>query len=140
MAKATTKKPTAAKTGKKIVKKRAKAPVYSGNIYIQSTFNNTLVTITDATGGAIATASAGAIGFKGAKKSTPYAAQLAVAAAVEKAKARGFSKANIYVSGVGPGRDSAVRALINANIEPIIIKDVTPIAHNGCRAKKPRRV
>lgn len=128
------------KTAKKIVKKKAKSPVYTGNIYIQSTFNNTLITITDDKGGAIAASSAGALGFKGAKKSTPYAAQLAVAAAAEKAKARGLNKVNIYVSGVGPGRDSAVRALLNANIEAAFIKDVTPIAHNGCRAKKSRRV
>lgn len=131
---------TAAKTTKKVVKKKAKTPVYSGNIYIQSTFNNTLITFTDDKGGVIAASSAGALGFKGAKKSTPYAAQLAVAAAAEKAKARGFSKANIYVSGVGQGRDAAVRALLNANIEASIIKDTTPIPHNGCRAKKPRRV
>lgn len=128
------------KSAKKVVKKRAKSPVLSGNIYIQSTFNNTMITITDENGGAIAASSAGALGFKGAKKSTPYAAQLAVSAAVEKAKLRGFSKANIYVSGVGSGRDAAVRALANANIEAGLIKDVTPIAHNGCRAKKPRRV
>jgi small subunit ribosomal protein S11 len=128
------------KTAKKIVKKRAKSPVYSGSIYIQSTFNNTLVTFTDDKGGVISSSSAGALGFKGAKKSTPYAAQLAVSAAAEKAKARGFSKANIFVSGVGPGRDSAVRALMNANIEASFIKDITPNAHNGCRAKKARRV
>lgn len=125
---------------KKVTKRRVKTPVHSGNIYIQSTFNNTIVTITDEKGGAIASASAGALGFKGAKKSTPYAAQLAVAQAIEKAKARGFAKANIYVSGVGSGRDSAVRALMQANIEAGVIKDVTPLAHNGCRAKKPRRV
>ena len=136
----TTSKKTASKSTKKVVKKRAKTPVYSGSIYIQSTFNNTLVTITDSNGGAIASSSSGAIGFKGAKKSTPYAAQLAVAAALEKAKARGFNKANVYVCGVGPGRDAAVRALINTNVEATTIKDVTPIAHNGCRAKKPRRV
>ena len=133
-------KPEVKKGIKKIVKKRAKSPVLSGNIYIQSTFNNTMITITDEKGGAIAVSSAGALGFKGAKKSTPYAAQLAVSAAVEKAKLRGFSKANIYVSGVGSGRDAAVRALTNANIEASLIKDVTPISHNGCRAKKPRRV
>src|SRR3989338_7901851 len=104
-------KPEVKKGIKKIVKKRAKSPVLSGNIYIQSTFNNTMITITDEKGGAIAASSAGALGFKGAKKSTPYAAQLAVSAAVEKAKLRGFSKANIYVSGVGSGRDAAVRAL-----------------------------
>ncbi|MEI7792107.1 MAG: 30S ribosomal protein S11 [Candidatus Berkelbacteria bacterium] len=134
MAKDTAKKTT------KIVKKRAKHVVASGSVYIQSTFNNTLITITDDRGNAIASASAGALGFKGAKKSTPYAAQLAVANAIEKAKLRGFAKANIFVSGVGPGRDSAVRALAAANIEASVIKDVTPIAHNGCRAKKPRRV
>ncbi|HLC44185.1 MAG TPA: 30S ribosomal protein S11 [Patescibacteria group bacterium] len=133
-------KPEVKKGIKKIVKKRAKSPVLSGNIYIQSTFNNTMITITDEKGGAIAASSAGALGFKGAKKSTPYAAQLAVSAAVEKANLRGFSKANIYVSGVGSGRDAAVRALTNANIEASLIKDVTPISHNGCRAKKPRRV
>jgi len=129
-----------AKTIKKVVKKKSKTPVYSGNIYIQSTFNNTIITITDDKGGAIASSSAGALGFKGAKKSTPYAAQLAVSAAAEKAKARGLSKANIYVTGVGPGRDSAVRALMSANIEAAFIKDVTPLAHNGCRPKKSRRV
>lgn len=128
------------KTAKKVIRKRAKSPVYSGNVYIQSTFNNTLITITDDKGGAIASSSAGALGFKGAKKSTPYAAQLAVSAAVEKAKTRGLNKANIFVSGVGPGRDSAVRALMNASIEAAFIKDVTPIAHNGCRPKKSRRV
>lgn len=134
MAKETTKNP------KKIVKKRAKTPVYSGSIYIQSTFNNTIITITDDKGGAIAASSAGALGFKGAKKSTPYAAQLAVAAAVEKAKSRGFAKATVYVAGVGPGRDSAVRALAQAGIDASLIKDITPLAHNGCRAKKARRV
>lgn len=127
-------------TVKKIVKKRSKAPVYSGSIYIQSTFNNTLITITDDRGNTIASSSAGALGFKGTKKCTPYAAQLAISAAVEKAKARGFSKANIFVSGVGPGRDSAVRALSNANIDVISVKDITPLAHNGCRAPKARRV
>lgn len=131
---------TAKKTDKKIIKKRAKSMVASGNIYIQSTFNNTLITITDDNGGVIAASSAGTLGFKGAKKSTPYAAQLAVSAAVEKAKARGFAKANIFVSGVGSSRDAAVRALGTTNIEAGVIKDITPIPHNGCRAKKSRRV
>lgn len=130
----TTKKPT------KIVKKKAKSPIYSGRIYIQSTFNNTIVTITDDLGNVISASSAGTRGFKGTKKSTPYAAQLAVAEAVEKAKSRGFHKANIFVSGVGSGRDSAVRALINGNIEIGLVKDVTPISHNGCRPRKARRV
>lgn len=128
------------KLTKTTAKKRAKSLVQSGNIYIQSTFNNTLITITDEIGGAIAASSAGALGFKGSKKSTPYAAQLAVAAAVDKAKNRGFNKGNVFVSGVGPGRDAAVRALGNASIDISVIKDITPIPHNGCRAKKPRRV
>lgn len=125
---------------KKIVKKKSKIPVNSGNIYIQSSFNNTIISITDDKGNLISWASAGSIGFKGAKKSTPYAAQLAAAAAIEKAKARGFVKGKIYVSGVGSGRESAVRALTNANLEIALIKDTTPIAHNGCRPKKARRV
>ena len=125
---------------KKVVKKKSKTLVHSGNIYVQSSFNNTIISITDDKGGVIAWASAGSLGFKGAKKSTPYAAQLATAQAIDKAKARGFSKANIFVSGVGSGRDSAVRALTNSNIEVAVIKDTTPIAHNGCRQKKPRRV
>jgi len=124
----------------KASKKRSKTPVISGRIYIQSTFNNTLVTITDEKGGAIASASAGALGFKGAKKSTPYAAQLAVTNAMEKARPRGFAKAVVFVTGVGPGRDSAVRALLNAGLEVSLIKDTTPLAHNGCRPKKARRV
>lgn len=125
---------------KKVVKKKAKSPVFSGNIYIQSSFNNTIISITDDNGNLISWASAGSIGFKGARKSTPYAAQLAAAAAIEKTKGRGFTKAKIYVSGVGSGRESAVRALTNANLEVSIIKDTTPIAHNGCRPKKARRV
>ena len=135
MAKATTKK-----TVKKVVKKRAKTPVRSGSIYIQSSFNNTIISITDDIGGVISWASAGALGFKGAKKSTPYAAQLAAATAIEKAKLRGFAKANIFVTGVGSGREAAVRAITNTDIEIGSIKDTTPLAHNGCRAKKPRRV
>jgi small subunit ribosomal protein S11 len=136
MAKETTKKVSV----KKIVKKRAKTPVLSGSIYVQSSFNNTIITITDEKGGVIAWASAGSIGFKGARKSTPYAAQLAAASALEKARARGFSKARVFVSGVGSGRESAVRAITNTDLEVSIIKDTTPIAHNGCRAKKARRV
>ena len=138
MAKETTKK--TAKKGKVVQKKRSKVAVLSGNIFIQSSFNNTIISVTDENGGVISWASAGSIGFKGAKKSTPYAAQLAAAAAIEKAKSRGFSKAKVYVSGVGAGRESAVRALINANLDIASIKDTTPEAHNGCRAKKPRRV
>lgn len=124
----------------KVVKKKIKKTVYSGNIYIQSTFNNTIISVTDENGGVLTWASSGSIGFKGTKKSTPYAAGLATTSAVEKAKAYGLTKVNVYVSGVGAGRESAVRALINSNITVELIKDITPIAHNGCRAKKPRRV
>ena len=125
---------------KKIVKKKIKKSVLAGSIYIQSTFNNTIITITDDSGNTIAWASTGSIGFKGTKKSTPYAAQLAATNAIEKARQFGFNKAKVFVSGVGSGRESAVRALINAKIEVDLIKDTTPIPHNGCRAKKIRRV
>ncbi len=133
-------KVAAKKDDKKAVRKRLKQAVHSGCVYVQSSFNNTMITVTDENGGVIAWSSAGSIGFKGTKKSTPYAAQLAATAAIEKAKSRGLSKARIYVSGVGSGRDSAVRALTNANIEMTTIKDITPLAHNGCRPKKSRRV
>jgi len=125
---------------KKIIKKKIKKSVTSGCVYIQSSFNNTLITITDENGNTIAWASTGSIGFKGTKKSTPYAAQLAALNAIEKAKQYGFNKAKVFVSGVGSGRESAVRALLNARIEIDAIKDTTPIPHNGCRAKKLRRV
>ncbi|MFA5926817.1 MAG: 30S ribosomal protein S11 [Patescibacteria group bacterium] len=125
---------------KSVVRKKVKRNVTSGSVYIQSTFNNTMITITDENGGVISWATAGSTGFKGTKKSTPYAASIAAAAAIEKAKAVGFSGGKIYVSGVGSGRESAVRAFMNANIDISLIKDITPIAHNGCRPKKPRRV
>ena len=133
-------KEIAKKTTKKVVKKKSKSPVLSGSVYVQSSFNNTMITITDENGGAISWATSGSIGFKGAKKSTPYAASLAAAAALEKAKARGLRKVRVFVSGVGSGRDSAVRAITNTDLEVLGIKDTTPVAHNGCRAKKPRRV
>ena len=129
------------KTGsKKPIKRKQKLAVLSGNIYIQSTFNNTIVTITDDSGNVISSVSAGSIGFKGAKKSTPYAAQLSATNAIEKARARGLQKVSVFVSGVGSGRESAVRAITNTNLNVLTIKDTTPVAHNGCRAKKLRRV
>lgn len=130
----------ATKTTKTTKKKKVLQPVLSGKVFIQSSFNNTIITVTDDNGGSIAWASAGSIGFKGAKKSTPYAASLAASAAVEKAKLRGLKKAQIFISGVGSGRDSAIRAFHSANIEVDLIKDVTPMPHNGCRRKKVRRV
>ncbi len=128
------------KSTKKIIKKKAKAQVFSGSVYVQSSFNNTIISITDDNGNLISWASAGSIGFKGAKKSTPYAASLAAASAIEKAKSRGLSKVRVFVSGVGSGRESAVRAITNTDLEVSSIKDTTPLAHNGCRPKKPRRV
>jgi len=133
-------KETAKKTVKKVVKKKSKIPVHSGSIYIQSTFNNTIISITDEKGGVISWATSGALGFKGAKKATPYAAQLAAASAIEKAKVRGLAKVRVFVCGVGSGREAAVRAITNTDLEVSLIKDITPIPHNGCRAKKPRRV
>ncbi|OGD64370.1 30S ribosomal protein S11 [Candidatus Berkelbacteria bacterium RIFOXYA2_FULL_43_10] len=122
------------------IKKRAKRNVSEGRIYIQSTFNNTIVSITDVDGNVISWASSGSLGFKGTKKSTPYAAQLASTSAIEKAKGFGLAKASVFVSGVGPGREAAVRSLSNAQITVDTIKDLTPSPHNGCRAKKSRRV
>ena len=124
----------------KTTKKKTKKSLVIGKIYIQSTFNNTIVSVTDEAGNVVSWASSGSIGFKGTKKSTPYAAQLAATSAIEKAKSYGLSKASIFVSGVGPGRESAVRALTNARLDVDVIKDTTPIAHNGCRPKKARRI
>jgi small subunit ribosomal protein S11 len=119
-------------------KNRKNIPV--GKAFIQCTFNNTVVTITDQDGATISWATAGSNGFKGARKSTPYAAQVAAENAVEKAKIHGLEKVNVYVKGVGPGREQAIRGLqaAGANVESIV--DVTPMAHNGCRQRKKRRV
>ncbi len=115
-------------------------PVKTGRVYVQSTFNNTVISVTDATGGVIAWASAGSQGFRGARKATPYAAQVAMKMAVERAKLRGLESVDVFVSGVGSGREQAVRWLGNSGLTVGTIKDVTPVAHNGARAKKPRRV
>lgn len=130
----------APKKSKAPVKKKIKRSVYSGKVFIQSSFNNTIVTITDDRGDVISWASAGVLSFKGTKKSTPYAAQMTSAAAVEKAKNFGLKKVQVFVSGVGAGRESAVRALVGSGLEIELIKDVTPIPHNGCRPKKTRRI
>lgn len=124
---------------KELKKKKSKKSITSGNIYIQSSFNNTIVTITDESGNVVTWASSGSIGFKGTKKSTPYAAGLATTSAIEKARSMGLSKAKLYVNGIGSGRESAVRALTNSKIDIELIKDTTPIPHNGCRPKKSRR-
>lgn len=127
-----------AKTVKK--KKIKKKNIKEGRVYIKSTFNNTIVTFTDNDGNSIAQSSSGALGFKGSKKSTPYAAQMASQAACEAAKIHGIEQVEVLVKGIGSGRESALRALSANDIFVKSIKDVTPIPHNGCRAPKPRRV
>ena len=121
-------------------KKRVKKNVASGVVHIQSTFNNTIVTITDAGGNVVSWSSAGVQGFKGSRKSTPFAAQLAAEDAAKKAMEHGMKSVEVYVKGPGPGRESALRALQAAGFNVTMIKDVTPIPHNGCRPPKRRRV
>jgi len=119
--------------------KRRKINVSVANVYIKSTFNNTIISYTDERGNVLLSASAGSTGFKGTKKSTPYAALVLASNIAGTAKAAGISKANIFVKGIGMGRESAVRATASAGIEVLSIKDVTPVPHNGCRPKKMRR-
>ena len=121
-------------------KKRDNRKVDFGVAHIQSTFNNTIVTITDKEGNTISWASAGALGFKGSRKSTPFAAQMAAEKAAEAALEHGLKEVDCYVKGPGSGRETAIRALQVAGIEVAMIKDVTPIPHNGCRPPKRRRV
>ncbi len=121
-------------------KKKIKKTVTEGIIHIHSTFNNTIVTITDRQGNTIAWASGGTEGFKGTRKGTPFAAQLAMQSALKKAKAYGLKEVWVYVKGPGPGREAALRALQGADIKVTLIKDVTPIPHDGCRPPKRRRV
>ena len=132
MAKKTVKKATTRR-------RRDKRKVERGQAHIQSTFNNTIVTITDPNGNAVSWSSAGALGFKGSKKSTPFAAGMASEAAGKAALDLGVQKVDVEVKGPGPGRESAIRSLQVAGLEIISIRDVTPIPHNGCRPpKKPR--
>lgn len=123
---------------KKSSKKRQ--AVVEGRVSILAGFNNTIVTITDMAGNAIAWSSAGSSGFKGTKKATPYAAQVAAENATEKAKAFGLAKVDVYVKGIGNGREQALRGLIASGLEIQSINDVTPIPHNGCRKRRVRRV
>jgi len=120
--------------------KKEKKIVHSGAAYIQATFNNTIVTITDPNGNAIAWASAGTQGFKGSRKGTPYAAQVAAEAAAKKAMNLGMKQVDVFVKGPGAGRESAIRALQAAGLEINLIKDVTPVPHNGTKPPKRRRV
>lgn len=125
---------------KVVKKKKIKKVVHHGQAHIQATFNNTIITVTDTEGNVLSWATSGASGFKGSRKSTPYAAQVAAEVAIEKAKAYGLEKVDVFVRGVGSGRDSAVRAFNASGIYVNSLKDVTPIPHNGCRPPKPRRV
>jgi small subunit ribosomal protein S11 len=120
--------------------RKQKRNVPSGVAHIQSTFNNTIVTITDLKGDAISWASAGSSGFKGAKKGTPFAAQTAAEAAARRASEQGMRQVEVMVSGPGSGRETAIRALQASGLEITLIRDVTPIPHNGCRPPKRRRV
>ncbi len=121
-------------------KKKVKRSVSSGVVHIQSTFNNTIVTVTDTMGNTVAWSSAGVLGFKGSRKSTPFAAQVAAEDAVRKAMEAGMKNVEVFVKGPGPGRESALRALQNTGIHVTAIRDVTPVPHNGCRPPKRRRV
>ncbi len=125
--------------GRKGIKKDKKG-ITNGAAYIQATFNNTIVTITDPAGAVITWASAGNLGFKGSRKSTPYAAQMTADAAAKKAIDLGMKQVDVYVKGPGAGRESAIRALQAAGLDINLIKDVTPVPHNGCRPPKRRRV
>lgn len=111
-----------------------------GMVHIQATFNNTMVTITDMTGGVVSWSSSGCNGFKGSRKSTPFAAQVAASVAAEAAVAQGMRSAQVFLNGPGSGRESALRSIQSAGISVTSIKDITPIPHNGCRPKKRRRV
>ena len=121
-------------------KKKVVRQVSNGRAYIQATFNNTIVTITDQNGDVLGWASAGMVGFKGPKKATPYAAGQVVKKAVDEVKATGIREVNVFVKGVGGGREGAIRALHANGVQVLSIKDVTPIPHNGCRPPKRRRV
>jgi len=121
-------------------KKKERKNISSGVVHIQSTFNNTIVTITDSMGNVISWSSAGIHGFKGSRKSTPFAAQLTAEDAAKKAMEHGMKSVEVYVKGPGSGRESAFRALQAAGFNVVMIKDVTPIPHNGCRPPKRRRV
>ncbi|WP_027716919.1 30S ribosomal protein S11 [Desulfuromonas sp. TF] len=130
-----------AKPGKKVVRKKVeKKNISAGVAHIQATFNNTIVTITDVVGNVISWATAGGQGFKGSRKSTPFAAQMAAEMAAKKAQEHGMRNVEVRVKGPGAGRESALRAISAAGLNITLIKDVTPIPHNGCRPPKRRRV
>lgn len=128
-------------TAKKVVKKKKVIKqVGNGRAYIQASFNNTIVTLTDQNGDVLSWASAGMVGFKGPKKSTPYAASQVVKKAVDAAKVYGLREVNVFVKGIGGGREGAIRALNTHGLNVLSVKDMTPLPHNGCRPPKRRRV
>ena len=135
--------PPKARTGPaaaKKVRRKERKNVAHGQAHIKSTFNNTIVSITDPTGAVISWASAGQVGFKGSRKSTPFAAQVTADAAARKGLEQGLQKVDVYVKGPGSGRETAIRSLQAAGLEVTGVRDVTPQAHNGCRPRKRRRV
>ena len=130
-----------ATTAKKVVRKRRERKnIERGEAHIRATFNNTIITITDVGGNAVSWASAGEMGFRGSRKSTPFAAQMAAETAAKAAMEHGMKHVEVYVKGPGSGREAAIRALQSVGLEISMIKDVTPIPHNGCRPPKRRRV
>ena len=139
-AKAATKGAAKPAAKKAKARKKEKKNISFGHAHIKSTFNNTIVSITDPTGAVLAWASSGGVGFKGSRKSTPFAAGLAAEAAAKKAQEHGVRKVDVFVKGPGSGRETAIRSLQAAGLEVGSISDVTPAAHNGCRPPKPRRV
>ncbi|MCM2272737.1 MAG: 30S ribosomal protein S11 [candidate division Zixibacteria bacterium] len=126
--------------GKKRVKKKVRVTETNGIAFIKATFNNTIVTVADSQGRTISWGTAGKVGFKGSKKSTPFAAQMAASTAAKEAMDQGLRRVEVHVKGPGAGREAAIRSLSAAGLEVTLIKDVTPIPHNGCRAPKRRRV
>jgi small subunit ribosomal protein S11 len=124
------------KAGGRKPRRREKKNIAAGAAHIKTSFNNTIVTITDVQGNTVSWASAGNVGFKGSRKSTPFAAQMAAEQAAKRAMEHGMRKVDVYVRGPGSGRDTAVRSLQNAGLEITFVKDVTPVPHNGCRPKK----
>ena len=130
----------AKQVAKKVTKKRVRKNVEHGQAHIQASFNNTIVTLTDSEGNAISWASAGGLGFRGSKKSTPYAAQMAAETAAKAALPSGLKTVDVMVKGPGSGREAAIRALQANGIQVLSIRDVTPVPHNGCRPPKRRRV
>ncbi|MBR1628132.1 MAG: 30S ribosomal protein S11 [Lachnospiraceae bacterium] len=129
-----------ARQSRKTTRRRVKKNVEHGQAHIQASFNNTIVTLTDTQGNALSWASAGGLGFRGSRKSTPYAAQMAAETAAKAALIHGLKKVDVFVKGPGSGREAAIRAINACGIDVLSIKDVTPVPHNGCRPPKRRRV